>query len=323
MDYSELSNEQRRQLIDTQQVFEGLLPACRELSGLGRLRWQTSKGQRYLYEVNGKVRKSLGAESGALQALKAERDEHREALESRVRSLRARLDEMAPVNRAMGLGRLPKLAARILRELDKEGLLGEHIIVAGTNALFAYEVAAGVRVGSEHVATGDADLVWDTSKALLLAGTGIRKEGLMGLLRRIDQSFVADYGFNARNKDGYIVDLLCAEPGEFSMMRKEGDLTATPMAGIKWLLSCPRREAIVVGEDGLPLRMVVPDARTFGLHKIWVSQREDRNPLKKKRDAAQAGIVLDLADKFLGEKLKAETMPWLPEELRSLASVRG
>ena len=38
---------------------------------------------------------------------------------------------------------MPTIAARILRALDQAGLLGKHIIVAGTNALYAYETATG------------------------------------------------------------------------------------------------------------------------------------------------------------------------------------
>lgn len=319
MDYTEINNEQRRQFIDTQQVFEALRPACRKLGELGRLRWQTSKGHQYLYEVKGRVRKSLGPATEALKTFKAEGDARRAALEERVNGLKGRLEEMAPINRAMGLGRLPRLAGRILRELDAQGLLGEHIIVAGTNALFAYEALAGVRFGSEHIATGDADLVWDTSKQLLLAGTGIRREGLIGLLRRIDHSFEADYGYNARNREGYIVDLLCPETDEeWPSLKKGGDLLATPMPGISWLLAAPRQEAIVVANDGLPARMVVPDVSTFALHKLWVSQREDRNALKRSRDLAQAQAVRDVARIYLGKKLNADSMPWLAPDLIEL-----
>lgn len=324
MDYQELSGEQRRQLIDTQQIYGAWRPAAEELAAMPRLRWQSVKGKRYLYEMKGRVRKSLGAESAALQAHKRERDSRREALEERVGSLKARLAQMAPVNQAMGLGRLPKLAARIVRELDREGLLGSHIIIAGTNALYAYEGATGVVIGSDHVATGDADLVWDTGRALQLASTGIRKEGLIGLLRRVDSSFVADYGFNATNRDGYIVDLLCAEQAGNPVMRREGDLGAVPMAGINWLIGGPKLEQVVIGEDGEPVRLVVPEPRLFALHKLWVSKQASRSGLKRNRDAAQARIVAELARKYLGQSLDAgELADWPRELLEQSADLSG
>ncbi len=108
------------------------------------------------------------------------------------------------------------------------------------------------------MATTDADLLWDTRKSLSLAATGVRRDGLMGILRHVDSSFVADYGFNATNSQGYIVDLLCAENSEVRTMKAGDDLEATPMAGVDWLLSAPRFEQIIIGMDGLPLRIVVP-----------------------------------------------------------------
>ena len=225
---------------------------------------------------------------------------------------------MAPVNRALGLGRMRTIGARIIRALDREQLLGSHVIVAGTNALHAYQTATGTVISSEHVATTDADLLWDTRQSLLLAATGIRREGLMGILKLIDESFEAGYGFNAKNRDGYIVDLSCAETDDFLTMKVNSDLEAMAMPGIQWLLAAPHFEQIIVGEDGWPMRFVVPEPRTFALHKLWVSRREDRDPFKWPRDVAHARIVADLVGQYLQQPWTAKAMPWLPKELKAL-----
>jgi hypothetical protein len=47
-------------------------------------------------------------------------------------------------------------------------------------------------------------------------------------------------------------------------------------------------EATAIDEKGYPLRLVVIDPRAFELHKAWVSEREDREPLKAVRDLEQA-----------------------------------
>lgn len=271
-----------------------------------------------MYEVHGTVRKSLGRETSELIKKKRAHDARRAALRETADRLEKRIEQMAPVNRALGLGRIQGIAARILRELDREGLLGTHVIVAGTNALHAYEVATGTILGSESVATTDADLLWDTSQSLLLAATGVRREGIMGILRRVDRSFVADYGFNATNRDGYIVDLICPETDDPTTMKAGADLEATPMPGAGWLLQAPQFEQTIIGEDGKPLRMVVPEPRTFALHKLWVSQRDDRSPLKRPRDAAHARLVAHLARKYLRLKFASSDMQWLPKELRVL-----
>jgi hypothetical protein len=317
MPYPELTNEQRRQLIDAQQAFGAWRPAALELAKLGTMRAQTSKGRRYMYEVHGTVRKSLGRETQALVKRKAQHDAHRAALAKSVRSLAKRLDQMAPVNRALGLGRIPTIAARILRELDREGLLGSHVIVAGTNALYAYETATGTILPTDVVATTDADLLWDTKQSLLLAATGVRREGLVGILRRVDRSFVAHYGFNATNDDGYIVDLICPETEDITTMKAGADLEATPMPGTQWLLAAPQFDQTIIGQDGWPLRIVVPEPRTFALHKLWVAARDDRSPLKRPRDQAHARVVAELVKTYLRKPFQVKDMPWLPIELRA------
>jgi hypothetical protein len=318
MSFPELSNEQRRQVIDAHQAFSGWRPAARELAKMGTMRSQTSKGRRYMYAIHGTVRKSLGLETPALLKAKAEHDARRTALRRSIKAMKRRLDDMAPVNRALGLGRMPDIAARIVRALDQADLLGNNIIVAGTNALYAYEAATGTVLPAEHVATTDTDLLWDAEESLELAATGIRREGIMGILRRVDRSFVADYGFNARNADGYIVDLLCPATDDLPTLGEVGDLAATPMEGVEWLLAAPRFEQTIIGEDGRPFLVVVPEPRTFALHKLWVSRRDSRQPLKRPRDASHAHVVADLVWTYLRLPFSAKEMPWLPSELRGL-----
>ncbi len=319
MDFVELSAEQRRQLVDAQQIFAAWRPTATELAALGGLYWNTSKGRRYLYEKReGKLR-SLGHETPALVKRKRTHDQRNKELRARLRPLQKRMDFMAPVNRAIGIGRMPTIAARIIRELDSEGLLGSHIIVAGTNALYAYEAAAGVAVGGEHVATGDADLLWDTRQSLLLSATGVvRRHGLMSVLRRVDPSFTTAYGFNATNNRGYVVDLIVPEGDDFAQMRPNADVEAQPIGGVEWLIQSPQFEQVIVGGDGIPFRIVTPDPRTFALHKLWVSQRNDRTPVKKFKDREHARIVAGLARTYLGAPLSAKEMPWLPPTLRKL-----
>lgn len=318
LNFTELTNEQRRQFIDAQQAFGVWRPAVIELESLGTMRAQASKGKRYMYEVHGSVRKSLGRETPDLIRKKVAHGARRAELLKRAKVVEKRLEEMAPVNRAFGLGRMRTIAARIIRALDREQLLGSHVIVAGTNALHAYEAATGTVLSAEHVATTDADLLWDTKQSLLLAATGIRREGLMGILKRVDQTFDADYGYNAKNRDGYIVDLLCPETDSFTTMNAGADLEAVAMPGAEWLLAAPQLEQVIIGEDGLPLRILVPEPRTFAAHKLWVAGRDDRDPLKRPRDAAHARVVAELVATYLRKPFDAKDMPWLPKELKPM-----
>jgi hypothetical protein len=321
MNYVEMDNEQRRQLIDAQQAYATWWPANVALRGIGSMHWQRTKGARYLIEKHGTIRKSLGRETPTLARKKEAFDSRKKALKARATASGKRLKRIADVNKALRLGRIRRIVAAILRELDARGLLGSHVIVVGTNALHAYEANYGVLIGAEHVATIDADLLWDARKSLQLVSKEIGEEGLLGILRSVDPSFTADYGFNATNDEGYIVDLLTPEINK-RVPLLEGlvgnDLEASAMPGLIWLLNAPPLEEVVIADDGWPVRMVVPDPRTFALHKLWVSKQASRRPVSKRKVADHAALLADLITSHSNDRFTAKSMPWLPPALKAL-----
>src|SRR5215207_1144339 len=117
MRLAELTNEQRRQLIDVVQAFAAWRNAARKAVP-GSLRWVTRKGMEYLYRKSGKSERSLGRRSRATEAIVGEHNQ----LKTRLRQTGARLKAMARVNRALYLNRVPRDAALILHELDTAGL---------------------------------------------------------------------------------------------------------------------------------------------------------------------------------------------------------
>ncbi len=96
---------------------------------------------------------------------------------------------MACANRALYLNRVPKKPSSILRELDAAGLLGKHLFVTGTNALYAYEARAGILFESALLATNDFDLLCDAKDRLRLLVTGVSPDGVLGILRKADPIF--------------------------------------------------------------------------------------------------------------------------------------
>src|SRR5947209_15965879 len=129
MRFTELNNEQRRQLIDVVGAFAAWREASRR-AGRGGLRWVTRKGSEYLYRKTGKSERSLGRRSRETEAILAEHN----LLRERRRRTGARLKAMSRVNRALYLNRVPKDAALVLRELDAAAVLGNHLFVIVTNA---------------------------------------------------------------------------------------------------------------------------------------------------------------------------------------------
>jgi hypothetical protein len=302
--FNGLDAEQARQAVDCRQVFDALRAAEAELSRrfAGSMAWKAVNGQDYLYRRRGRVEKSLGPRSAETEAIEAAFRAGRARADDLAQGLRARLERMAPVNVALRLGRVPNVVARVLRRLDEQGLLGPRIAVVGTNALFAYEAAAGVQFGSGLLATVDVDLALDARRSLTLAAE-LRPEGLLGLLRKVDRSFAIrrDGDFRAVNRDGFMVDLITAEPRDLRRRmppRRLGtaaeDLEAVEIGKLQWLVEAPRFAAVAIAENGLPVRMVAADPRFFAAHKLWLADREDREPEKRGRDRLQGEAVAGL-----------------------------
>lgn len=322
--FTELTGEQRRQFVDATQVFEAWREAERDYrrNYRGSMRWKRVGGREYLYRVFGKIGNSLGPRSPETEAIKIRYDERAAICAGRMESLDQKLTDMARLNRAYNLGRMPATAARILRKLDAEGLLGAHLFVVGTHSLFAYEAAAGVRFESGLLASDDIDLLWDARRHLSLALVDVRQEGVLGLLRRVDRSFhPMPNAYRAVNDQGFYVDLI--RPAEKEETRKtspqlgdaEDDLDAAAIKGLEWLINAPKFERIVIGTDGRPLWMSCIDPRAFAVHKLWLSQQSDRAPIKKRRDAEQALAVFSIAKNYLGLQLEANDLSALPRDL--------
>ncbi len=330
MDLKVLSAEQRRQLIDTQQVYEAWRAANEESKRRfsGSMRWGERNGTEYLLRKIGKAETSLGPRSKETDEAHAAFMRGRSDNESRLKGLSAKIDELAPVNVAMGLARVPIIAARILRACDERSLLGEQLVVVGTNALFAYEVLAGVHVDSGLMASGDIDLLYDARRHISLASSGISTSGLIGILQQVDESFAPTNprSFRAANRNGYLVDLIRPEAKDVFRDRLPTALTDLPddlegaaIFGLAWLINSPKLVAIPIDEKGYPVRFVVIDPRAFALHKAWVSERKDRDPLKATRDLEQAKAAATIATRYLKKSFEGQDLTALPKELREIA----
>jgi hypothetical protein len=143
----------------------------------------------------------------------------------------------------------------------------------------------------------------------------------------VDRSFspVRPRAFRASNNDGYLVDLIRPEAKDVFRDRRPAALTDLPddlegaaIFGLDWMVNSPKLEAVAIDERGYPLRMVVIDPRAFALHKLWVSNREDRDPLKVQRDREQAKAAAAIAKQYLRRPFDGPELSALPKSLRDL-----
>jgi hypothetical protein len=304
-----LNGQQVRQLIDAKQLYQTLLAAEHELehSFKGSMSWKKVHGRDYLYRKRSSEWKSLGARSPETDRTYIQFKDGRAAARSRIARLKQEIEAMAPVSRAMGLGRIPSISARILRRLDGQGIMGRGLTVVGTHALFAYESLVAAHFESEHVATNDVDLLYHARASLKLVTPEMRDTGLIGQLRRVDRSFASQPGsFRAANDAGFLVDLIMPQPKLAvapEPRRRIGaaadDQAAAEIEGLNWLQNSGTVTEIGIDEKGLPVRICAPDPRAFAVHKAWISQRADRDPGKKRRDLAQARAIAGMVHEYL------------------------
>ncbi|MFS8039151.1 GSU2403 family nucleotidyltransferase fold protein [Xanthobacter sp. AM11] len=313
IEFIELNKDQLRERVNTAQRYQAWRDAKARQSGFrGSLVWHRSGEGEYLlrsyYDSAGiRRQKTEGLRSAATEDLKAQWDAQRSAAGEREKALREVLTRQAAVNRALQLGRVPLLGARIIRAIDAAGLLGRGLRIVGTNAIYAYEAAAGIMVDASMTTTEDMDLLMDARRALRLAVTAEIPDGtLISLLRKVDKSFERTrQNFRAANDEGYLVDLITPEvsppwrTGEVRIGATEDELTAVPVNGLAWLESAPAFDAIAIDERGAPVRILATDPRVFAAHKLWLSQQPGRDPLKRRRDAAQAKAAGHMVRRYL------------------------
>jgi hypothetical protein len=320
----ELTAEQRRIAVDTVQLYQHFLELRQEYQEFrGGLHWKRVGPREYLVKTLDREghQQSLGPRTSKTEELLRRFADRKKDLREQIDALEDELTARAKFCVAAGVNRIPRIAADIVRLLDSKGVLGSHLVILGSHAVYAYEMAAGVQLKAGLLQTNDLDTLLDTKADLEIAGD-VRNAGLLGLIQKVDKSFrlARQRSFRAVNSKGFMVDLIRAPLSGHGMATSLGrheDLVAEPLQGLDWLADAPRMIQIVIAENGYPVRFIVPDPRVFALHKIWLSTHPTRDPMKRKRDFRQGEAVASLALDYLNLSFDDDVISALPSELTS------
>ncbi|ACN17984.1 conserved hypothetical protein [Desulforapulum autotrophicum HRM2] len=210
----EFTDNQSRFFIDTIQLYDAWIDAFRKgIAYRGGMHWKKAGGKQYLFKTTDRYGngKSLGPMSPGTQEIKAEFQKNKQQVENRIKTLKNRLKDQARFCKAAKISRVPRIVTSVLRELDKHALLGNNIMLIGTNALYAYETAAAVFFDRQLTATQDMDILWDIRPKLSMVSDNKTKQSdLINILKKADKSFeIMDrQRFRAVNSQGYMVDLV-------------------------------------------------------------------------------------------------------------------
>ena len=308
----ELPDDAMRQYIDANAAFSALEEAHEQATRLrGGMYWH--KGPAHAPELGYLVRtstaggeKSLGSRSPETEQLYASFMQRKMDAQERLAGLKKAVEKHKRLNRALRVGRVTAVVVALLNRLA-ESHLGEHFRVVGTHALYAYEAAAGVRFDDGALATRDIDLLWDVRKRVAFA-TALRRidSSMLGVLRKVDPTFrVRDsQKYTAVNKDGFEVDIIRREQAEddphpVRLSNHEDDFWVAQAPRARELLDVSPFSAMIVATNGAMARMNTLEPWAFAQFKRWMSELEDRDPLKKRRDALQARAVEYVVSRYL------------------------
>lgn len=303
----ELPPDAARQYIDASSAFTALERAQAEARQVrGGMVW-SSDGKYLVRTSPSGAQKSLGPRSPDTEAMHAAFHQRKERVQTRLRSLKDSVAQHERLNKALRVGRVPRIAVNILRRLADAGL-AEHFRVVGTHALYAYETEAGVRLPSSVTTTLDIDLLWDVRRRVAFVASLKRAEvpSVLGLLRKVDASFELDpvQRYTAMNDKGFQVDILRREaqeddPHPVRLSDDEDDFWVVQARRADELMNAPPFSAVVVADTGQMARLHTLHPAAFVAFKRWMANLPEREALKRRRDALQADAVAQLLDERL------------------------
>lgn len=305
---TENTENQLRQYTDATAVFGAHSRAVKEAKSVrGSMFWRELRGVNYLIRASaGGAQRSLGSDSEQTRAIHGKFIARKNAADASRKSLALKLEEMRKLNRVYGVGRTPQVVIALLQSMEKAGI-AEQFLTVGTHALYAYESACGVRVGTEALATRDVDLLYDTRQHVAFVTTMKRLDSsLIEVFRKADKTFRVrpDQLQTAVNDDGFEIDLIrrTAMENDLHPMRmstKEDDFWAVQVPSGNQLVSGRRFEQMVVSAKGDMALMRTVHPLDFVKVKTTIATSQHRDSLKRPKDALQAHIAQHLWDNFL------------------------
>lgn len=310
----DIGDDARRQYIDAQSAFSAWEDAFKDtLNVRGSMRWKNQNGTDYLIRVSTTGNnKSLGPRTEETEKIHDNFVARKIAAQQRFSDLTETLERQQRMNRALFVGRAPRMLVDILNRLYKEGF-SEFFTVVGTHALYAYEARAGVLFGeTEAMATQDIDFLLDVRKRISFV-TKMRHAAtsMLKLIQKVDPSFRLreDQKYTAVNSRGFEVDIIRREPkdGDPHPMRlsddEDDEFYVVPARNAGILLDGPPFSAIIVSASGHMARMNTISPLTFIQFKRWMAEQADRDTMKRSRDLLQANLVEELVNEYLPQLL--------------------
>jgi len=293
---------QRRYFIDSQMLYQTYIEKLLRYKNELRygMFWQKSKGNEYLVKAvsrDGK-RKYLGRRNADTERIYHAFIERRNREKASLATLKNKLAEVAKINKAVRLARLPADTSKILHKINQLGLNDKFIII-GTFSLYAYEAMAGIFIEERHLSTFDIDILNRRAKNIsVYFKEEIPTGSILELFQSIDPTFELNpkASYQVINASGVRIDFI-------NPINRTGpnqcDIIELEINGIEWLQNCRLISETVIDTSGRPCVMTVLHPLDFSIYKRWLSEQPSREPIKRERDAVQSDIVREIIRRYL------------------------
>lgn len=299
-----------RELVNARSLWAAYTAARAEVAKVrGSMSWKMQDGNEYLVSRGraGEHLKSLGRRTPETEQMFAAFRSRKERAQARLEEMRRRIEEQRKLNRIYGVGRTPVVVVRALAALQDAGVADKFLVI-GTHALYAYEMAAGVHVQSDALATRDLDLLFDMRKRVAFFTTLEQghEQSLIRVLRKADPTFqvLENQKHTAVNDSGFEIDVVRRarsqdDPHPLRMSDDENDFWAVQISQGERIQSARHFEHLVVAPGGEMATMRTVHPLDFVRLKRDLSRSRARDPVKAPKDRLQADVVQQLWDEYL------------------------
>ena len=146
MELHRVTDTAARQAIDSAKTFKEYLRVRHELDALGgSMFWKLVDTYEYLVQRSARKLHYLGPRSPETEKKYEEHHARKKRLQERANALQTMVETYQRMNKAVHAGSVPTAIINVLRKLDDLGV-GEHSLVLGAPAVYAYLQPSGVSV---------------------------------------------------------------------------------------------------------------------------------------------------------------------------------
>lgn len=309
MELHRVTDTAARQAIDSAKTFKEYLRVRHELDALGgSMFWKLVDTYEYLVQRSARKLHYLGPRSPETEKKYEEHHARKKRLQERANALQTMVETYQRMNKAVHAGSVPTAIINVLRKLDDLGV-GEHSLVLGAPAVYAYLQPSGVSVDAIKTAAQHRRLAESAVEqfALLveepspLSAWKTTFSRIKTALKDVEVEEVA----SAPRAKTHVLRLLFRPDGETP---KKKSSTKREAAWVQAIKDTPPYEQVVIGQSGKMALMRTVDPQVFSdMYKRAQQVPEDMCDLPS-ISRYQADLVDTLLDEFLVKSKVDEPM---------------